>query len=406
MINWFTMERVVITGIGAVTPLGVSFSESWQGILAGRSGIAVQEAERPWRLAGTLPAMDFSSFLPARDVRTLDAFVLYASAAASMALHDAHLLHEQQETVLAQASVLVGSSRAGISSLEKAGKTLREKKKLSPFLMPSTTLFMAPATIARQYGIRGECLGISTACASGAHAIGEAYRQIRLGVTDIALAGGSEAPICEVCFEGYGRAGALTPGTTADASRPFDRGRNGFVLAEGSCMLVLESYRSARRRNAPVYAEIAGYVNRTDGHHLTQPYLPSQITVLNDILHMAGFGPDEVDHINAHGTSTQIGDRIEAEAIRTVFGERPLPVSALKSMTGHMLAASAAFEIACTALSIRDGVIPPTINVTAQDRDCPVTLTPEKISMPVKTALSQSFGFGGANAALLLKQIA
>lgn len=170
--------------------------------------------------------------------------------------------------------------------------------------------------------------------------------------------------------------------------------------------MVLESYRSARRRNAPVYAEIAGYVNRTDGYHLTQPHLPSQIAVLNDLLRMAGFGPEQIDHINAHGTSTPIGDRTEAEAIRTVFGDRPLPLSALKSMTGHMLAASAAFEIACTALSVRDGVIPPTINVTEQDRECPVTLSPETISMPVKTALSQSFGFGGANAALILKKVA
>lgn len=400
------MERVVITGIGAVTPLGASFRESWQGILAGRSGITVLETERPWRLAGKLPALDFSPFLPPRDVRTLDDFVLYATAAAHMALHDACLLTGRQAPSVTQASVLVGSSRAGISSLERAGKSLQENKKLSPFLMPSTTLFMAPATIARQFGIKGECLGISTACASGAHAIGEAYRHIRLGVTDIALAGGSEAPLCEICFEGYGRAGALTPGTTADASRPFDRTRNGFVLAEGACIMVLESYRSARRRNAPVYAEIAGYVNRTDGYHLTQPHLPSQIAVLNDLLRMAGFGPEQIDHINAHGTSTPIGDRTEAEAIRTVFGDRPLPLSALKSMTGHMLAASAAFEIACTALSVRDGVIPPTINVTEQDRECPVTLSPETISMPVKKALSQSFGFGGANAALILKKVA
>lgn len=400
------MDRVVITGIGAVTPLGTSFAESWQKILAGQSGLAhITRFSSPglaWTMAGEVSGqLDFSTFLPAKDIRTLDLFALYAAAAAHMAVRDAALTHD----TLAHASVLVGSSRAGISTLGQAEQKLFEQKKLSPFVMPATTLFIAPAIIARQLGIRGECLGISTACASGAHAIGEAYRQIRLGVADIALAGGTEAPLCPLCFEGYGRAGALSPDPSPQGSRPFERSRNGFVLAEGACMLVLESYRSALRRNAPVYAEVVSYVNRTDGYHLTQPCLPSQIAVLNAVLHTAGLSPEQIDHINAHGTSTPIGDRVEAEAIRTVFGERPVPVSALKSMTGHMLAASAAFEIACTAMSIKDGMIPPTINVSEQDPECPVSLSPTAISMPVNAALSQSFGFGGANAALVLKRI-
>lgn len=338
-------------------------------------------------------------------MRTLDAFVLYAVAAARMAINDANLNPEDHGGLLEQASVIIGSSRAGISSLEQAGNVIRERKKISPFLMPSTTLFMAPATIARQIGIRGECLGISTACASGAHAVGEAFRQIQAGRTDIVLAGGTEAPLCAVCFEGYGRAGALTTGTGPDASRPFDQKRDGFVLAEGACIVVLERYRSAIQRNAPIYAEIVGYVNKTDAYHLTKPHLPSQIVALQAALRCSGLKPEQIDSINAHGTSTPLGDRIEAKAIKTVFGDRPVPVSALKSMTGHMLAGSSAFELACTAMSVRDDIIPPTLHVSELDPECPVTLTSEPVSMPVKAALTQSFGFGGANAVLVLKKL-
>lgn len=403
------MERVVISGIGAVTPLGTSFTESWMNILNGRSGIRpltrIPSSVHRWALAGEIPFPDSADFLCGKKIRSLDPFVRYATAAAHMAVEDANLTAATGSAILERASVMVGSSRAGISTLESAGDALRNGKKLSPFVMPASTLFMAPATIAEHLGIHGECLGVSTACASGAHAVGEAFRQIQLGIADIALAGGTEAPLSAICFEGYGRAGALTPDRSPEASRPFDRKRNGFVLAEGACIMVLENLRSAVRRNAPIYAEIAGYVNRTDGYHLTQPHLPSQIAALRAALHTAGLPAEKVDYINAHGTSTQLGDRIEAEAIRAVFGDRPVPVSALKSMTGHMLAGSAAFELACTAMSIRDRVIPPTINITDPDPACRISLATSRISMPIHAALTQSFGFGGANAVLVLKQV-
>jgi 3-oxoacyl-[acyl-carrier-protein] synthase II len=403
------MERVVITGIGAVTPLGLTFRESWNQLKTGKSGIGTLSRFDPtglkWPLAGELKGFAPEAFLPPREARILDPFVSYAAAAAVMAVADAGLNPPDVADRFRDASVILGSSRAGITTLESATRALAEgKKRLSPFVMPVSTLYLAPSTIAGVLGIHGECLGISTACASGLHALGEAFRQIRAGVATLALAGGTEAPLSRTCFEGYGAAGALSCGIAPDASRPFDIGRDGFILAEGACMLVLESYASALARNATIYAEIIGYSNVTDAHHMTRPHLPSQATAIRKALGDARIEADRIDFINAHGTSTPTGDAVEAAGIRSVFGNRDIPVTANKSMTGHMLAASAAFEAACTAMTLSEGNIPPTINLSRQDPDCSISLVTSLQRTAAEHALTQSFGFGGANAVMVLRK--
>lgn len=409
MVNWFTMERVVITGIGAVTPLGLSFRESWNQLKTGKSGIGTLSRFAPtglkWPLAGELKGFAPEAFLPPREARILDPFVSYAAAAAVMAAADAGLNSPDCADRFRDASVIIGSSRAGITTLESATRALAEgKKRLSPFVMPVSTLYLAPSTIAGMLGIHGECLGISTACASGLHAVGEAFRQVRAGVATLALAGGTEAPLSRTCFEGYGAAGALSSGTAPDASRPFDIRRDGFILAEGACILVLESHASALARNATIYAEIIGYANVTDAHHMTRPHLPSQVAAIRKALGDARIEADHIDVINAHGTSTPTGDAVEAAGIRSVFGPRNIPVTANKSMTGHMLAASAAFEAACTAMTLSEGNIPPTINLSVQDPDCGIALVTALQQTAAEHALTQSFGFGGANAVMILRK--
>ncbi|KAF0181039.1 MAG: 3-oxoacyl-acyl-carrier-protein synthase II [Nitrospirae bacterium] len=403
------MHRVVITGIGAVSPLGLTFRDSWAQLKMGVSGISTlsrfDSSGLKWKLAGELKGFEPGAYLPSREARILDPFVSFAAAAASMAAEDAGLTTLKHAPLFRDASVIVGSSRAGITTLEAAALTVATgKKRLSPFVMPVSTLYLAPSTVAGMLGIQGECLGVSTACASGLHALGEAFRQIRAGITTLALAGGTEAPLCRTCFKGYGAAGALSSGTSADASRPFAMKRDGFILSEGACMLVLENYAGALKRNANIYAEIVGYANVADAYHMTRPRLSSQIHALQKALRDAHLHPDDIDFVNAHGTSTPIGDAVESAAIRSVFGSRSLPVTAAKSMTGHMLAASAAFESACAAMTLADGYIPPTINLSDPDPQCDLSFVTRLEKTDATYALTSSFGFGGANAVLILNK--
>ncbi len=403
------MERVVITGIGAVTPIGLTFRDSWDHLKKGLTGIGklsrFDSSCLKWNLAGELKGFEPGAFLPPREARILDPFVTYAAAAASMAASDAGLTNSGNTVDMKAASVIIGSSRAGITTLESALQTLAEgKKRLSPFVMPASTQYLAPSMVARILGIHGECLGVSTACASGLHALGEAFRQIRAGITTLALAGGTEAPLCRICFEGYGSAGALSSGTYPDASRPFAVKRDGFILSEGACVLVLENYADAVSRHASIYAEILGYANTSSALHMTRPDIQSQVAAIQKALLDARLDPEEIDFINAHGTSTPVGDAAEAASIGAAFGTKKMPVTAPKSMTGHMLAASAAFEAACTAMTLADGYIPPTINCTEQDPDCELSLITRLEKTDANYALTQSFGFGGANAVLILKK--
>ncbi|NTU43684.1 MAG: beta-ketoacyl-[acyl-carrier-protein] synthase family protein, partial [Nitrospirales bacterium] len=301
------------------------------------------------------------------------------------------------------------SSRGGISTLEGECRKLipsgTAHPRISAYLMASTTITMAASVVAQRFGVKGHCTGLSNACASGTTAIGEAFRLVRHGYSPIALAGGAEAPLCRIAVEGYGAAGALSLGSSPAASSPFDISRDGFVLAEGGCVLVLEEYGSALSRGARIYGEIAGYGNTTDAFHMTRPDASGEVRAILSALDDAGISHEEVDFISAHGTSTPLGDRTEAEAIGRVWKKRAssIPVYALKGMTGHMLGASGAVETACAFMVIGDGIVPPTINLRERDPDCDLSVVPSARAGEFRVGLVQSFGFGGVNSVLVLK---
>lgn len=436
------MERIVITGIGAVTPVGNTFAESWHAVTDGISGIRpvtkCDTADLPWKVAGELNTFNAQLYLSEREMHILDPFVHYAVAASVMAAQDAGLIQEsewsrpgrlaeagRQDAALGRekecafsvddyvddGGVIIGSSRGGISTIEQAltkgrkSTRITGKHLLSPFIMPATTVSMASSYVAQKLHMKGYCLGISNACSSGANAIGEAYRLLRNGFSGPVLAGGSDASICRLCLGGYGIAGALSRSTADRAGRPFDRNRDGFVLAEGACIMVLEQYARASARGAEMYGEIIGYANTTDAYHQTKPDPEGEARALYKALKYAAVASGQVDYINTHGTATRLGDRAEAEAIRIVFGEKApeVPASAIKSMTGHMLAASGAFEIATTLMSLKEGIIPPTIKLTDKDNACPVNIVTKKEDKDMRIAVSHSFGFGGVNAVLVLR---
>lgn len=421
-----------MTGIGAVTPLGNSFSSTWKAAKDGVSGIGgitrFDASHFPWNVAGELKGFDAEGCLSPKEIRRLDPFVHYAVAAAFMAAEDAGLVpYSSRVTRYAlpdSAGVIIGSSRGGISTIEKAliksassasydsSLVTHRIHRLSPYLMPATTVNMAASYVAQKLGIRGYCLGLSNACASGSNAIGEAFRLIKAGHSPLMIAGGTETPICRVCLEGYGSSGALSTGrgpseSAPDSSKPFDKERDGFVLSEGACVLVLEDYESAIGRGANIYGEILGYGNCADAFHMTKPDPLGEARAIALAMREAGIRADDIDYINTHGTGTKLGDQAEAQAIIKVFGEKAskIPATALKSMTGHMLAASGALEIASTLVSMKEGIIPPTINLTEKDPECDINVITEKREANIEIALSNSFGFGGVNAVIALKKV-
>jgi 3-oxoacyl-[acyl-carrier-protein] synthase II len=339
-----------------------------------------------------------------------------------MAARDAGLIQEDKDEgrwakdekqcgpddYLSSGGVIIGSSRGGIGMIEHALlKPVRaSKSRTSPYLMPATTISMAASYAAQKLGIRGHCLGISNACASGTNAIGEAYRLIRSGYPGPVLAGGADAPISRICLRGYGAAGALSRIPDHTASRPFDRTRDGFVLSEGACVLVLERRDSAIQRGAHIYAEISGYGSTADAFHQTRPHPAGEARAVHSALALSETTPREIDFISAHATSTLLGDSAEAQALRQALGERAsgIPVSAMKSMTGHMLAASGAFEAASAAMTIDQNRLFPTINLSEQDEAIPLWIVRQAADADIRTALINSFGFGGVNAVLVLRK--
>ena len=431
------MERVVVTGIGAVTALGNSFSLSWEALKTGRTGISkitrFDASFLPWRVAGELKGFDPGAYLAQKEVLRLDPFVQYSIAAAIMAVEDAGLISTHSLSLVPpfgdDLGVIIGSSRGGISTIEKSflkvfrqldgkkndGMMIAANREVRlrplPSIMPSTTVGMAASSIAQKLGLKGACLGISNACASGANAVGEAFRMIKSGYARMVLAGGTDAPICRWCVEGYGAAGTLSKydNTSKDigAPRPFDKTRDGFVLSEGACVMLLEEYGSAMRRGVRIYGEIAGYGNTSDACHMTRPDSSGEARGIFAALKESGMDAEAVEHFNAHGTATHIGDLVEVQAFREVFGARAtkIPTTAVKSMTGHMLAASGAFEVASTLMTLHEGIIPPTINLKEKDPACDIALVTEGKHGEIRTALSTSFGFGGVNAVVVLKKV-
>jgi 3-oxoacyl-[acyl-carrier-protein] synthase II len=408
-------RRVVITGIGLLTPLGNDVSSNWENLLAGRSGIApiahFDASALPVRFAGEVRGFDPATYIDKKDIKRMDPFTHYAVAAAQMAVVDARL---SMETVPAErVGVFVGVGMGGISTIEEYLRLFFESglKKVTPFFIPRLIANMAPGQIAIHLGAKGVNFAATSACASGGHAIGEAYRQVRFGFQDVMFAGGAEAAVTPMGVGGFAVMRALSTRNEDPerASRPFDKERDGFVMAEGAGMLVLETFDDAVTRGARIYAEIVGYGANADAHHITTPSPQGEgaARCIRLALEDGEVDPLEVDYINAHGTSTPYNDVNETQAIKSVFGEHAarLAVSSTKSMTGHALGAAGAIEAAYVALTLHHGVIPPTINYEHPDPECDLDYVPNQARRAaVHVALSNSFGFGGANACLAFRR--
>ena len=408
-------SRVVITGLGAVTPLGNSMEETWIKLLDGSSGIGrvtrFDTSAFTCRIAGEVKGFDPLRFMTDKEAHRTDPFIQYALAAALMAVEDSGLSRIPHSAF--RIGVLVGSGRGGVITSEKnmAALLTRGPGAVSPFYTPMSLVNMASGFISMKLGAKGPCLDVSTACATGTHALGEAMKIIQRGDADVMLAGGAEASLTPLVLAGFRRAKALSlrNDEPEKASRPFDKHRDGFVLSEGAGVLVLEKLGRAQKRGAKIYAELAGYGLSSDAYHYTKPDPagdgPGRAMSL--ALSDACMRPEEIDYINAHGTSTVPNDRVETLAIKKTFGEQAhnLAVSSSKSMLGHMLGAAGAVEAAITSLALRDGVIPPTINYETPDPECDLDFVPNKARKKnIKAALSLSLGFGGINAALLFKK--
>jgi 3-oxoacyl-[acyl-carrier-protein] synthase II len=409
------MRRVVITGIGAVTPLGNNIETTWDNLLKGRSGISAisrfDPEGLPSRIAGELKGFNPENFLSPKDILRLDPFIHYAAAASAMACEDAGLNSRGMacHALTDSTGVIIGSSRGGICSMESAlKKHFQNEKPFSAYLMSSSTINMASSYISMRFNIKGPSLGISTACASGTNALGEAFRMVRDGYIDVALTGGAEAPVCRLAAGGYGASGSLSKrnDNPEKASRPFDKNRDGFVLAEGAGILVFEELEHALVRGARIYAELAGYGASSDAFHQTQPDSKGESAAISKALQDAGVSENSVIYINAHATSTQLGDRAEADAIKTVFGAHTgnIHISSSKSMLGHMLGAAGAVEAALSAMSVNRGVLLPSINIDTPDPDINLNYVTAAVNKDIDIALTNSFGFGGVNAVLVIKK--
>ncbi len=407
-------RRVVVTGVGVVTPIGKTKEDYWENLLKGKSGIKKVEQFKDYASQIAAVVEDFTpeDYMEKRDVKKTDRFTHFAHAAASMALNDASL--DLEKTDKNRVGVIIGSGVGGIGTIETQLKVLLEKgpRRVSPFLVPMMIANIASGYISIVYGIRGPNTTIVTACASGTHALGEAFRIIKRGDADIMIAGGAEAPLTSIAFAGFSalRAMSTRNNEPEKASRPFDLHRDGFVIGEGAGVLVLETLENALARDAVIYGEIAGYGMSGDAHHLTAPDPQGEGAYLcmKRALEDASLEPECVDYINAHGTSTEYNDKIETLAIKRLFGDHAykLAISSTKSMVGHLLGAAGGVEMVATLLSMKQGIIPPTINYEFKDPDCDLFYVPNKpCEREIKAAISNSFGFGGTNACLLLKAI-
>jgi 3-oxoacyl-[acyl-carrier-protein] synthase II len=407
------MKRVVITGIGAVTPLGNDIQTTWKYLKRGRSGIGqisrfdAAASGLSNTIGGEVKHFSPEQYMPKKDMLRLDPFVHYAVAASCMAIEDSGIKLKASES--SKTAIIIGSSRGGITRIEKAiEQHILGGKPFSAYLMSSSTVNMASSYVSMKFGIKGPILGISTACASGAQAIGEAARLIRHGEVKIAIAGGTEAPLCKLAVGGYAAAGALSSRNDEPekASRPFDKKRDGFVISEGSGVLILEELNHALQRDSQIYAELAGYGTSSDAFHQTKPDSTGESIAIETALKDAGVSHNDIDYINAHATSTVLGDRTETQAMRLVFKDRAhtIPISSSKSMLGHMLGGSGAVEASLTALSIMKGTITPTINLEDPDPDCKLNHVAVTTQKDIEIAISNSFGFGGVNAVVVLKK--
>jgi 3-oxoacyl-[acyl-carrier-protein] synthase II len=408
-------RRVVVTGIGLVSSLGIGTEANWAGIKAGQSGIDTitkfDTTQFATRIAGEVKNFDPLAFIEKKDVKKMDIFIQYAIAASQFAMDDSGLTITPE--LSRRVGVFIASGIGGFTTIEREHKALLEggPRKISPFFIPSAIINLAAGQVSIRFGARGPNSATCTACSASAHAIGDAFELIKRGAADVMIAGGSEAAITPMGIGGFGALRALSTRNDepARASRPFDRDRDGFIVGEGAGVLILEDYEMARARGARIYAELVGYGMSADAYHITAPSEDGDgaFRVMSEAIQSAGITPADVDYINAHGTSTPQGDALETLAINRCFGEhaRDLAASSTKSMTGHLLGAAGGLEAGITALAVYHQIAPPTINLDHPDDNCNLDYVPHHSRPLAMTyALSNSFGFGGTNAALLFKK--
>jgi 3-oxoacyl-[acyl-carrier-protein] synthase II len=405
------MERVVITGFGTVNPLGLNPETTWKNAMAGMSAAGVIQQFDPSsltvKIACEVKGFDPADFMDARAARRMERFQQFAMAAARQAIDQSGLdVRANADRV----GVVIASSIGGMITIEEAARQLLTQgpRKLSPFTIPMLMPNGAAGLVGIEFGSRGPGFSVASACASGADAIGAAWRLIRYGEMDAMIAGSSDATICELGMGAFLRLGAMTDGESLDVPKPFDKNRDGLVMGEGAAVLVLESLTLARRRGAKILAELAGYGQTSDSYHITAPSQDGagSARAIELALAAAGVAPDQVDYINAHGTGTVLNDLAETKAIKRVFQEHAykIPVSSTKSMTGHMMGTTGALEVILSTLAIRDGMIPPTIHYSTPDPECDLDYVPNHgRTQPVKTVVSNAFGFGGHNAVLVIR---
>jgi len=408
-------RRVVVTGIGLVSALGIGTHETWAAVLAGTNGVTritkFDVSGYATQIAAEVKGFDPLAFVEKKDVKKMDLFIQYAIAAAQFAMDDSRL--EITDSNAPNIGVYIGSGIGGFITIEREHEALLSggPRKVSPFFIPSAIINLASGQVSIRFGAKGPNSATCTACSASAHAIGDAYEIIKRCDADAMIAGGSEAAICPMSVAGFGQLRALSTRNDepARASRPFDKDRDGFIIGEGAGVVILEELEHAKRRGAKIYAEIVGYGMSSDAYHMTAPSEDGDGArrVMAMAIRKAGISPDEVDYINAHGTSTPYNDRLETLAIHNCFGDhaRKLAISSTKSMTGHLLGGAGGLEAGITALSVHEQVVAPTINLDDPDPECDLDYVPHQSrKMEITYALSNSFGFGGTNAALLFKR--
>jgi 3-oxoacyl-[acyl-carrier-protein] synthase II len=408
-------RRVVITGIGLVSALGIGTPQTWAALLAGRSGIdrisRFDVTAYAAQIAAEVKGFDPLNWIEKKDIKKMDLFIQYAIAASQFAMDDAGLVITPENGP--SVGVFIGSGIGGFITIEREHEALLKggPRKVSPFFIPSAIINLASGQVSIRFGAKGPNLATCTACSASAHAVGESFEIIKRGDADAMIAGGSEAAITPMSVGGFGQLRALSTRNDEPqrACRPFDIDRDGFIIGEGAGVVILEELEFARRRGAPIYAEIVGYGSTSDAYHMTAPSEDGDGArrVMAMALRKAGVRPEEVDYINAHGTSTPYNDKLETLAIKNCFGDhaRTLAISSTKSMTGHLLGGAGGLEAGISALAVRDQIVPPTINLDNPDPECDLDYVPRTSrSMAVRYALSNSFGFGGTNAALLFKK--
>ena len=408
-------RRVALTGVGLISPLGVGTAENWQALLAGKSGIGLitrfDTTEYPSKIAGEVKGFNPLDYVDKKEVKKSDTFIHFALAASRFALEDSGLKIDEGNE--ARVGVVIGSGIGGLPLIEATHKTLLEKgpSRVSPFFIPGQIVNLAAGQVSIHHGAKGPSTSPATACTTGLHAIGDAYRFIQADEADAMIAGGTEAVITPLAMAGFCAMRALSTRNDEPekASRPWDAQRDGFVMGEGCGIVILEEWEHARRRGAPIYAEVVGYGMSADAYHISAPHPEGEgaVRVMRAALRDAGIAPEQIGYINAHGTSTPLGDLSEVRAIKTVFGDHAykLAVSSTKSCTGHLLGAAGGLETGILALAVRDQILPPTINLDEPGEGCDLDFVPNQArKVDLEYGASNSFGFGGTNASIILKR--